>query len=131
MDNEKNCKLLLIAFMTGFFGDFILQRLVKNGYGNWGLSPYFKQHGENESLFIAAAMMYLFYALYFYVFQLPFKIEYLAVYGIILDYIFRKTMLFPSLKGYYNNLNYFWSAFWGAIPMILPLIIFKIYEKEL
>jgi hypothetical protein len=34
-------------------------------------------------------------------------------------------MLFPSLKGYYNNLNYFWSGFWGAIPMIIPLFIYN------
>ena len=49
----------------------------------------------------------------------------LAIYGIILDLLFRKTMWFPSLKGYYNHLNYFWSAFWGAIPMILPLLILQ------
>ena len=32
-------------------------------------------------------------------------------------------MIFPSLKGYYSHLNYFWSAVWGAIPLMLPLLI--------
>ena len=34
--------------------------------------------------------------------------------------------LFQSLDEYYKHMNYFWSAFWGVIPMIIPLIIFKL-----
>jgi len=118
-------KLISIACVTGFAGDAGLQLLTKimGGPSGWGLLPYFKQHGAAESLFIAGGMMTIFYVIYLYVLGLPPNLYYLAIYGIILDYIFRKTMLFPSLQGYYNHLNYFWSAFWGAIPMILPLVI--------
>ena len=118
-------KLISIACITGFVGDAGLQLLTKSmgGPSGWGLKPYFQQHGAAESLFIAGGMMTIFYVIYLYVLGLTPNLYYLAIYGIILDYIFRKTMLFPSLQGYYNNLNYFWSAFWGAIPMILPLVI--------
>jgi hypothetical protein len=70
----------------------------------------------------------------FSVLYLPFfqpTIIKLAIYGIILDLIFRKTMLFSSLKGYYQYFNYFWSAVWGAIPMIIPLLIYDIIKKML
>ena len=118
-------KLISIACITGFVGDVGLQLLTKimGGPSGWGLRPYFQQHGAAESLFIAGGMMTIFYVIYLYVLGLTPNLYYLAIYGIILDYIFRKTMLFPSLQGYYNHLNYFWSAFWGAIPMILPLVI--------
>ena len=121
-------KLISIACITGFVGDVGLQLLTKimGGPSGWGLRPYFQQHGAAESLFIAGGMMTIFYVIYLYVLGLTPNLYYLAIYGIILDYIFRKTMLFPSLQGYYNNLNYFWSAFWGAIPMILPLVISEI-----
>ena len=111
--------LVSIAFLVGFFGDLLLQLLVKLGLGNWGLQDYFLQHGSIESMCIAGGMLALFYIIY------PFKptLLGLAGYGVILDLIFRIFMIFPSLKGYYLSLNYFWSAFWGIIPMIIPFII--------
>jgi hypothetical protein len=118
--------IIAIACLTGFIGDAILQLGVYNSVGDWGLKSYFKQHGLAESLFIAGGMMTLFYIVYIYVLQLPLKWYYLAIYGIILDYIFRKTMVFKSLEGYYAHLNYFWSAFWGAIPMLIPFVIINI-----
>jgi hypothetical protein len=126
--------LLILACLTGFFGDFLLQVLTKTTLGGstgWGLKEYFKQHGKAESLFIASGMMTLFYVMYLtpsllgYKF-LPLSLIGLAIFGIVLDFIFRKTELFPSLKGYYNHLNYFWSAFWGAVPMIIPLVLYKL-----
>lgn len=118
-------KLISVACLTGFIGDATLQLAVKNSVGDWGLKSYFKQHGPAESLFIAGGMMTLFYVLYIYALRLPLQWQYLVVYGIVLDYIFRKTMVFESLQGYYRHLNYFWSAFWGAIPMLIPFVIMK------
>lgn len=130
-------KLILISYscIIGFLGDAGLQFLTKimnmGGKTGWGLNPYFKQHGTVESLFIAGGMMAIFYIIYFFIFNLPVSYYYLALYGVILDYIFRVTMLFPSLVGYYNHLNYFWSAFWGAIPMILPLLAMNVINYKL
>ena len=117
-------KLIAFACLSGFFGDALLQILTKymGGPTGWGLKEYFRQHGVAESMFVAAGMLTLFYVIYLFVLRLPVKWQYLALFGIILDYVFRKTMVFPSLKGYYQQLNYFWSAVWGAIPMILPLV---------
>jgi hypothetical protein len=117
---------LMLSCLSGFFGDIILQVLVGLGFGGetgWGLKVYFEQHGSLESAFTAAGMMTLFYVIYILVLKLPLKIEYLALYGILLDLVFRYSMLFPSLQGYYQSLNIVESAVWGAIPMILPLII--------
>jgi hypothetical protein len=118
--------LLSISFIVGFVGDALIQIGAKLGLGGstgWGLNSYFKQHGSAESLFIAGGMMTLFYIIYLYL--LPFKINYinLAIYGLILDIIFRKLRLFRSLDGYYKYLNYFWTGFWGAIPLMMPLAI--------
>lgn len=118
--------IISISCITGFVGDALLQLGVSLGMGGpdgWGLRPYFKQHGSIESLFIAGGMMTIFYVIYAWF--SAFTYTRLAVYGIILDLIFRETMLFPSLQGYYNHLNYFWSAFWGAVPLMLPLFISK------
>jgi hypothetical protein len=121
-------KLLAAACLTGFFGDAGLQILTKKfnlgGPSGWGLNPYFALHGSAEALFIAAGMMTLFYVLYLAVF--PANWIYLVVYGILLDLLFRKTMLFSSLTGYYSHLNYFWSGFWGAVPMLIPFIVASI-----
>lgn len=120
-----HCKenLIFLSLCVGFFGDALLQVLVSRtslgGKSGWGLKEYFAQHGRAESLTIAAGMMAIFYAFYIYVLQFPLKWYYLAAYGVILDLLFRKSMIFPSLKGYYAHLNYFWSAFWGAIPILL------------
>ena len=120
--------IVSIAVLTGFFGDLLLQFFTKytnlGGSTGWGLISYFEHHGSGEALCIAAGMMGLFYILY--LFFLPLDYTFLALYGIVLDLLFRKTNLFPSLKGYYAHLNYFWSAVWGAIPMMLPYFIFNL-----
>lgn len=122
--------LLAIACITGFIGDMLLQIGVKQlhlgGPTGWGLKGYFSQHGSAESTFIAGGMMTIFYVL---LGSLPKTYTGLAIYGVILDFIFRKTMLFASLKEYYEYFNYFWSAVWGAIPMIIPLLIYDIIQK--
>ena len=122
--------IIAIAIWTGLVGDYLLKYLVKSlhlgGTTGWGLIPYFKQHGSNESAFTAAGMMGVFYAIYLIIPKISMNYFNLAVYGIALDLLFRKTMLFPSLKGYYAALNYFWSAVWGAIPMMLPYFIAQV-----
>jgi len=125
--------ILLISFLVGFFGDLLLQLGVKFGFGGetgWGLKGYFKQHGCIESLFIAGGMMTLFHIL---VLNLNWNemgllkgLIYLSIYGIILDLLFRKFMIFPSLEGYYNYFNYFWSGFWEVFSMCLPFVIMKL-----
>jgi hypothetical protein len=132
MITEQDGKLIVISILVGFMGDTLLQIGAKVGMGGktgWGLSNYFAQHGRAEATYIAGGMMGLFYILYAFT-GLPFKIQYMAIYGVILDLIFRLTGLFPSLKGYYNYFNYFWSAVWGAIPMILPLLVYKALNKD-
>jgi putative flippase GtrA len=123
-----NLQLIIIACLAGFIGDYILQILITfmGGKTGWGLREYFKEHGSAESVFIAGGMMTLFYIIYLILLGLPPLWYYLAIYGILLDLFFRETMIFPSLQGYYEHLNYFWSAFWGAVPMILPLGIMKL-----
>ena len=131
-DCSTTLKHISIACFTGFIGDAMLQALTQfwgmGGKTGWGLIEYFRLHGAAESTFIAGGMMTLFYVLYLVVFGFPAKWYYLAIYGIILDLIFRKTMLFSSLKGYYQQLNYFWSGFWGAVPMIMPLGIIYLLD---
>jgi hypothetical protein len=120
--------LISTACLVGFGGDFLLQTGVNMGLGGptgWGLKEYFAQHGSSEALFVAGGMMSLFYALYVNA-GLPVNYKSLALYGIILDFVFRKLMIFPSLKGYYEYFNYFWSAVWGAIPLILPLFMYNL-----
>ena len=46
----------------------------------------------------------------------------MAIYGTILDILFRQFRLFPSLDGYYNALTVPQSILWAIIPMSLPLI---------
>jgi len=117
--------LIGIACLTGFIGDFTLQTGVKMGLGGptgWGLKDYFKLHGSGEAMFTAAGMMSLFYTL-FLMSGIPVTFVNLAIYGVLLDLIFRKLMIFGSLKEYYEYFNYFWSAVWGIIPLCLPLAI--------
>ena len=122
--------LVSIACIVGFIGDALLQLFTKyfnmGGPTGWGLKEYFIQHGSTESLFVAGGMMSLFYVLYIHVLKLPFSYQGLAVYGILLDLLFRKLEIFQSLSGYYSHLNYFESGLWGAIPMILPYFIFSV-----
>ena len=122
--------LISLSFFVGFIGDVLLQfgskQLHWGGSTGWGLKSYFSQHGSVESLFIAGGMMIFFYMIYFYLIALPFYYLYLAIYGIVLDFIFRKTRIFTSLDGYYDYFNHFWSAIWGAIPLMLPLFVYQI-----
>jgi len=82
-----------------------------------------------EAMTIVGGMTALFYMIYVVILNLPIKWYYLAIYGVILDLIFRITMVFPSLKGYYENLNYFCSAVWGAIPILLPFWLYSMSGK--
>lgn len=118
-------KLIIAACITGFVGDFILQQVVKSDVVNdsgWGLKEYFKTHGKTESMFIAAGMLVVFYSIYI-VLRIPITYTNMILYGVILDFIFRKANIFPSLGLYYFHMDYFWSAVWGAIPMIIPLLL--------
>lgn len=126
--NISNCteKLLVISFayLTGFIGDGSLQAIVSNTKYDWGLKRYFKQHGIAESMFIAGGMLAFFYMIYFFM-RLPLNPVYISIYAIILDLLFRQFNIFPSLKGYYSHLNYFWSAFWAVIPMLIPYYLYR------
>ena len=117
-----NGKLLVIAGLVGIIGDFMLQ-IGTNSGAKWGLNDYFKQHGSMEALFIAGGMMVLFYAIYLAL-KLPLNYPSIAVYAIVLDVLWRKLNIFPSLKGYYERYNYFWSGLWEIIAMCLPLFIY-------
>jgi len=123
----RRIELISIACIVGMLGDMILQiganKFHMGREDNWGLKSYFLQHGSLESIFIAGGMMTFFYILY-YTIGIEFTYIRLIIYGIILDYVFRKFRLFPSLDGYYEYFNYFWSGVWGAIPMIIPLMIY-------
>lgn len=112
--------LLIAACITGFLGDASLQVISQHQGGStgFGLKPYFQQHGRAESLFIAAGMLVAFFVLYILI-KLPLKPAYIALYAIILDLLFRQLNIFPSLKGYYQHLNYLWSAVWAVIPMLM------------
>lgn len=127
--NISNCseKLLVItfAYLTGFIGDGLLQIIVGNTKYNWGLKEYFRQHGVAESVFIAGGMLAFFYMIYFFILRLPLNPIYISIYAIVLDLLFRELNIFPSLKGYYSHLNYFWSAFWAVIPMLIPYYLYR------
>ena len=123
--------LLFIAFLTGFFGDAGLQLITKTGLAGdkgWGLKVYFDQHGTAEPLFTAGGMLTLFFGLY----RLTgLKINYLNmfIYGILLDLAFRLFRIFPSLDGYYDYLNYFWSGLWQGLVMCLVLFNEQLYTS--
>ena len=115
-------KLLILACLTGFFGDAVLQitRL-----GSKGLDSYFRQHGRAESLFIASGMMSLFYSI-FLILKIPLTFINLALFGVAVDLLFRQTRLFPSLDGYYEMMGYGASAFWMAFPMCIPYALSQV-----
>jgi hypothetical protein len=122
-----NTRLLIITFFVGFFGDTLLQLGSKYGMGGptgWGLKEYFEQHGSVESLIIAGGMMTLFYSILM-ILKVPINFQTLIVYGIFLDLLFRKFRIFPSLDGYYKYLGYIGSAFWEALSMSLPLLVYN------
>jgi hypothetical protein len=130
MDYKKTTLLISLACLVGFAGDIGLQIISPHlgGEDHWGLKDYFQQHGKVESVFIAMGMLTVFYIIYLLILRLPTTWYYIALYAVILDLLFRLTMCFPSLQGYYNHLNYFWSFFWAIIPMLLPFWIYKILE---
>jgi hypothetical protein len=130
MLTQEAGNIIAISTIVGFLGDGSLQLLTHYGMGGesgWGLNEYFAQHGRAEATFIAGGMLGLF-AILFALTGLRFTIQNMIIYGILLDLLFRLTGIFPSLNGYYNSLNYFWSAVWGVIPLVIPLIIYKILE---
>jgi len=124
--------LISVAAAVGVYGDLSLQILSKciGGKTGWGLNAYFRQHGVGESLFVAGGMMAIFYMIYIYALKLPITVINLAIYGIVWDILFRGYRLFNSLDGYYNHLGIISSAFWGAIPMIAPYIIYTLYKGD-
>ena len=127
-DCSDTTRQISIACFTGFIGDAMLQILTKfgslGGKTGWGIIEYFRLHGAAESTFIAGGMMVLFYSL-FMLTKLPMTYLNIAIYGVLLDLVFRIFMIFPSLKGYYSYLNYFWSGFWQVFSMLLPLLIYN------
>jgi hypothetical protein len=110
-----------MSFFIGFFGDLLLQIIVKIRGNIANLKIYFEQHNGLESMFIAGGMMFLFAYLYdLFLLQKSFICVFL--YGGILDIIWRQFQLFPSLTyTYYTANNQLESFIWGGIPMILPL----------
>lgn len=129
--DKCHTRLIIVAILTGFIGDILLQIMVKHkmlGADNWGLNSYFVQHGKVESAFIAGGIMGGFYSLYALT-GLPFKIQYIAIYGLIIDLIYRHLEVFPSLSVYYNNVGYFGTVVVGAvIPLVIPLLIIKVLD---
>ena len=117
-----------VAFLVGFFGDIFLQLLAKFTSFDYGLRGYFKEHGAVEAPFIAGGMMVLFIIIYGLT-GLPLKWQYFAIYGVILDILFRTFMIFPSLKGYYAALSPFWTCLWEAVSMVLVFAVFKFLKK--
>jgi hypothetical protein len=113
-------ELLPTAFFVGFIGYLILQLMVSDKL-DWGLREYFKQHGKIESMFIAGGLLTFFYIVIIQL-KIPMTYTNLAIYGIIMDLLFRKLNIFPSLSVYYQTHNYFQTGvLGGAIPMMLPL----------
>ncbi len=73
---------------------------------------------------IAAGMLGLFTAAYLQLLK-P-RVILLGFVGVLLDLVFRKYRVFPSLDGYYGAMSYTYSAIWGAIPMVLPYIVYSV-----
>jgi len=117
-----------VAFLVGFFGDIFLQILAKTTPFDYGLRGYFAEHGSIEAPFIAGGMMVLFYIIYSFT-GLPLKWQYIAVYGVLLDILFRTFMIFPSLKGYYSALTPFWTCLWEAVSMVLVIAVYSFLKK--
>lgn len=131
MNNNLKISLVIAACFVGFFGDLIMQILGRYipYYKKCCLSEYFKQHGPVESLFIAMGLMSFLYITYIYVFKFPIKWYYIALYGIIWDLIFRVFRVFPSLDQFYDNHGYLFTAILGgAVPILMPYVVVKIYE---
>ena len=130
---DKDNLILILYFLTGFFGDLILQISTHYGMGGntgWGLNDYFKLHGNFESLCIAGGMLTLFFLIYKYVLNLKINIFYIAIYAVFLDLAFRLLRLFHSLDGYYSYFDYIGSAIWAIIPMLIPILLYMIIKRK-
>lgn len=121
---DDKYRLLIIAALVGFIGDALTQLAMNKKIVHLaGLEEYFQRHGKVESMFIASAILSLFYAIYLML-NLPLKWYYLAIYGIVLDIIFRRFRVFPSLDKFYSSYNYLQTGLMAtAIPFVLPIII--------
>ena len=116
-------ELICISCAVGIIGDTGLQM-------SGAMKPYFERHGRAESIFLACGMFAIFSILYFHVFNFPRTYVALFAYGLVLDAIFRSTMLFPSLKEYYETNSIFFTAvIGGSIPVMLPLFVFQVIQK--
>lgn len=122
--------LITISSIVGLVLDFFLQLSTRyfnlGGKNGFGLKSYFLYHGTFESLCIASGMMVITFIIYLYF--LPFNVNYLnlAIYGILIDFIFRQTMIFKDLISYYKQFNYFWTALFSAITMMIPYMIYNL-----
>jgi hypothetical protein len=129
--------LVLIACLTGFFGDLFLQMAPKvsslGGPTGWGLDEYFRQHGRVEAMVLAAGLVGMTYIVYLLT-GLPVTIPNMFLYGCLLDVlVFHKWMIFPSLKGYYEYFkgDYVQPAIiGGGIPVALPLIFATLLQRR-
>lgn len=124
-----NYSYLTISFFVGFIGDLILQSLPSNYLSNYGLDSYFNLHHPIESMTIAGGLMFILSWIYLFL-NIPLNIFYLALFGIGMDLCFRHLNIYPSLNDYYSKLNHFWTGLWGAIPMVLPYIIYKLIMQN-
>lgn len=122
-------KLISIACLTGFFSDGLLQIFTASS-NVLGLKSYFHEQGRLQSLFIAAGMTGIFYIVYLYLLKLPVVWTYLAMYGVIIDLVFRHFALFQGLRNYYQATNYVYSGFFAAVAMVLPLFVAQVLRHR-
>ena len=116
--------LLTKSFFIGFFGDLILQLIVKLRGNFGGLRDYFKLHGVFESMMIGAGIMFILTFIYTQL-KLPMKFIPLFIFGGVADIIWRQFNLMPTLKNtYYKRLNPYQTFFWGGFSNVL-LLVFK------
>jgi len=133
--SSSGLSLVAWAAITGALGDAALQVIVKNTNADWGLKDYFALHGTGEAICVAAGMMALFFVAWVGILAPVLRVQpdnllAVAIYGVALDLLFRRYRIFPSLDGYYASLNYFWSGFWAAIPMIIPVVLSKMFSQN-
>lgn len=109
------------VYLFGVIGDAALQVIsAKTSKGDeWGLKTHFQEHGWLSSLFIAGGMTTGTYWLAQIVARGKPSMVILGATGALLDVMFRRYMLMPSLRGYYSKLSPGMSAFWGAFPAAL------------
>ena len=116
--------ILIKSFFIGFFGDLILQIIVKIRGNYGGLNDYFQIHGPLESMMIGAGIMFILTYIY-QLLKLPFKPIPLFLFGAIADVIWRQLNLMPTLKNtYYKILTPIESAFWGGFANLLLILFY-------